>query len=402
LNFSLYIAKRYLLAKSSNNAINIIAWIAISGVIIGTMALCVVLAGFSGLKTFSLSYINASDPDLRISASSGKTFTYSSTVEVALQTDSRIKSFNKALEERAFFSYRNKQIVAYLKGVDQNFVNTSDISDNLIVGNWINPEISNQVVLGNSLSGKLSIGILNYGDPLSILVPKTGSGYISNIQKAFTKINVQAIGVFNSNEKLNDQYVFTSLETIQGLLGYQSQTISQIDLRIEDSSDIESVKETLSENLGSAFKIETREELNAVYYRMLNTENLVSYLIFTFIVVIALFNVVGAIIMMILDKKQNLKTLFALGAEIKEIKRIFIKQGFLLSQVGLYIGIALSLILILLQQNFELLMITRTLAYPVELKWTNFLLVILTISILGYVAAKISASRINKSLIEQI
>jgi lipoprotein-releasing system permease protein len=213
---------------------------------------------------------------------------------------------------------------------------------------------------------------------------------------------VQAIGVFNSNEKLNDQYVFTSLETIQGLLGYQSQTISQIDLRIEDSSDIESVKETLSENLGSAFKIETREELNAVYYRMLNTENLVSYLIFTFIVVIALFNVVGAIIMMILDKKQNLKTLFALGAEIKEIKRIFIKQGFLLSQVGLYIGIALSLILILLQQNFELLMITRTLAYPVELKWTNFLLVILTISVLGYVAAKISASRINKSLIEQI
>ncbi len=366
------------------------------------MALCVVLAGFSGLKTFSLSYINASDPDLRISASSGKTFTYSSALEDVLQTDSRIKSFNRALEERAFFSYREKQVVAYLKGVDQNFVNTSDISNNLIVGNWINPEISNQVVLGNSLSGKLSIGILNYGDPLSIFVPKTGSGYISNIQKAFTKINVQAIGVFNSNEKLNDQYVFTSLETIQGLLGYQSETISQIDLRVEDSSDIKSIKKTLSENLGSGFKIETREELNAVYYRMLNTENLVSYLIFTFIVVIALFNVVGAIIMMILDKKQNLKTLFALGAEIKEIKLIFIKQGFLLSQVGLFIGIALSLILILLQQNFELLMITRTLAYPVELKWTNFLLVILTISVLGFVAAKISASRINKSLIEQI
>jgi lipoprotein-releasing system permease protein len=119
-------------------------------------------------------------------------------------------------------------------------------------------------------------------------------------------------------------------------------------------------------------------------------------------VIIALFNVVGAIIMMILDKKQNLKTLFALGTEIKEIKKIFVKQGFLLSQVGLYIGIVLSLILIMLQQNFELLMITRTLAYPVELKWTNFLLVIITISILGYVAAVISASRINKNLIEQI
>jgi lipoprotein-releasing system permease protein len=402
LNFSLYIAKRYLLAKSSNNAINIIAWIAIVGVIVGTMALCVVLAGFSGLKTFSLSYINASDPDLRISASSGKTFLYSADIQQYLDGDSRITSFNKALEERAFFSYRDKQVVAYLKGVDQNFVNTSDISNNLIVGNWINPEISNQVVLGNTLSGKLSIGILNYGDPLSILVPKTGKGYISNIQKAFDKINVQAIGVFNSNEKLNDQYVFTSLETIQALLGHESKTISQIDIRLQDSDDTKAIKKALNEKMGSDFKIETREELNAVYYRMLNTENLVSYLIFTFIVIIALFNVVGAIIMMILDKKQNLKTLFALGTEIKEIKKIFVKQGFLLSQVGLYIGIVLSLILIMLQQNFELLMITRTLAYPVELKWTNFLLVIITISILGYVAAVISASRINKNLIEQI
>ena len=189
---------------------------------------------------------------------------------------------------------------------------------------------------------------------------------------------------------------------VQAFLEKNSTQVSALGFKLSKNSNEEEVRAAVNSVLGDKVIVLNRRELNSTLYRMLNTENMATYLIFTLVLIIALFNVVGAIIMMILDKKQNLKTLFALGAEIKEIKRIFIKQGFLLSQVGLYIGIALSLILILLQQNFELLMITRTLAYPVELKWTNFLLVILTISVLGYVAAKISASRINKSLIEQI
>ena len=401
MNFPLYIAKRYLFSKSSNNAINIIAAIAVIGVVVGTLALSIVLAGFSGLKTFSLSFINASDPDLRISIKEGKTFLFDSDLDSILSKDTKITSFSKAVEERAFYNYRNKQVVAYLKGVDDQFKNTSNIPRNLIVGNWVQEDVNDKVVVGNGISGQLALGILNYGDPLRILVPKPGQGYISNVQQAFNLVDTQAIGVFASSEELDQNYVFTNLATIQKLLGIQANEISQIDLRLSPGVDAKEFRNTLLKTLGPAYQIKTRQELNDVFYRMLNTENLVSYLIFTFIVIIALFNVIGAIIMMILDKKQNLKTITALGARVKDIKRIFILQGFLLTQVGLYLGLGISVILLVLQKQFKLFMITSTLPYPVEFEWTNFAVVWITISVLGYIAAQIASSRINTKLIEQ-
>ena len=401
MKFTSYIAKRYLISKSSNNAINIIAGISVVGVILGTVALSVVLAGFSGLKTFSLKFLNASDPDIRISTLKGKSFELREDLSELLANDDRLKSYSTSLEERAFFSYKNKQVVAYLKGVDENFGKTSDLSEKLIVGTWIDPKKNNQVVVGNSLSGRLALGILNYGSPLRIMVPKTGKGYITNVQKAFNAADTQAIGVFAASEEMDDNYIFTNLETIQTLLELDTNQISQIDIRLKDQ-DIESeVIATYSEFLGSEFKVENRRQLNAVFYRMINTENLVSYLIFTFIVVIALFNVIGAIIMMILDKRSNLKTLSAMGATLKDIKRIFIRQGFLLSQIGLYAGLVLSLVLIAIQKYFEPFMITPRIAYPVELRLENFLLVIVTISVLVYLAAKVAASRISQNLIDK-
>ena len=401
MKFTSYIAKRYLISKSSNNAINIIAGISVVGVILGTVALSVVLAGFSGLKTFSLKFLNASDPDIRISTLKGKSFELREDLSELLANDNRLKSYSTSLEERAFFSYKNKQVVAYLKGVDENFGETSDLSEKLIVGTWIDPKKNNQVVVGNSLSGRLALGILNYGSPLRIMVPKTGKGYITNVQKAFNAADTQAIGVFAASEEMDDNYIFTNLKTIQTLLELDANQISQIDIRLKDQ-DIESeVIATYSEFLGSEFKVENRRQLNAVFYRMINTENLVSYLIFTFIVVIALFNVIGAIIMMILDKRSNLKTLSAMGATLRDIKRIFIRQGFLLSQIGLYTGLVLSLVLIAIQKYFKPFMITPRIAYPVELRLENFLLVIVTISVLGYLAAKIAASRINQNLIDK-
>jgi len=146
--------------------------------------------------------------------------------------------------------------------------------------------------------------------------------------------------------------------------------------------------------------VENREQLNAVLYKMLNTENLASYLVFTLILIIALFNVIGAIIMMILDKKDNLKTLYNLGATIKEIKRVFILQGFLLSVVGLVIGLTLGILLVLLQKKYHLFMITQHLAYPVEFTFFNVLTVIVTILVLGFLASKIASSRISKKLVE--
>ncbi|MBL4939003.1 MAG: ABC transporter permease, partial [Lutibacter sp.] len=186
----------------------------------------------------------------------------------------------------------------------------------------------------------------------------------------------------------------------QELLSYSSNQISAIELKVASSDDRDGIIEQLQQKLGSDFKIKTREQLNAVFYKMLNTENLASYLIFTLILIIALFNVIGAIIMMILDKRDNLKTLYSIGTTLKEIKHIFILQGFMLSVVGLFIGLSVGILLILLQKKYHFFMITRHLAYPVELTFLNVLTVIITILVLGFLASLIASSRISKNLIE--
>jgi lipoprotein-releasing system permease protein len=182
-------------------------------------------------------------------------------------------------------------------------------------------------------------------------------------------------------------------------LNYKTNQISAIELKLAADVDENEVIQLLQNKLGDSYKIETREQLNAVFHKMLNTENLVSYLVFTLILIIALFNVIGAIVMMILDKKDNLKTLFSLGATIREIKRIFILQGFLLTFFGLLIGLFLSITFVILQKKLGFIMITTELAYPVEFRIINVIIVFITILILGFLAARIASSRISNKIL---
>lgn len=235
---------------------------------------------------------------------------------------------------------------------------------------------------------------------MQVLVPKPGKGFI-NANNAFRSVSTQVIGVYTGSEEFQNKYVFTELSSAQELLGYKENQITGIELALKKGVDLGSFQEKLQTALGEDLKVQTRAQLNTLYYKVINTENFISYLIFTLIVAIALFNVIGSIIMMIIDKRQNLKTLFNLGCSIDEIKKIFIYQGFLLTLVGMGIGLVLGMLLVLIQQRFELLMITESLAYPVEFRLINLLVVLVTISALGYLAAKIASSRISKSFIER-
>ncbi|WBX69095.1 FtsX-like permease family protein [Tenacibaculum dicentrarchi] len=185
------------------------------------------------------------------------------------------------------------------------------------------------------------------------------------------------------------------------MLNYTENQISGIELKLQPTSNLDDFQQKLQHLLGDNFEVKTRAQLNALYYKVINTENFISYLIFTLIIAIALFNVIGSIIMMIIDKRQNLKTLYNLGAGIDEIKKIFVLQGFLLTLVGMFVGLFLGVLLVIIQQRYELFMITQNLAYPVEFRWFNLLVVMLTILILGYISAKIASSRISKSFIEK-
>jgi lipoprotein-releasing system permease protein len=400
LNFPFYIAKRYLLSKSRNATINIITAIALVGVIIGTMALFIVLSVFSGLKAFNINFISATDPDLTITPTKGKTFVFTDSLATILKEKS-IAQYTKYIEERAFFSYQDKRVIAVIKGVDKNFTQVVKIDTTVYTGKWLQPDALDQVVMGNVISRRLSLGINDYINALKVYVPKPGKGYINNPKQAFKMLSAKPVGVFSVTEALDKKYVFANLAFTQELLSYKAGKISGIALKLEKGITPGNFVNILQKKLGAQYKVRTRAQLNAVFYRMLNTENLVSYLIFTLIVIIAIFNVIGAIVMMILDKKDNLKTLFNLGTPLYQIKHIFVLHGLLLQGLGMIIGLLLGVILVALQLHFEFIKITSSLAYPVVFKLSNLLIVVATISVLGFIAAKLSSNRISPEVLNK-
>ncbi len=400
MNFSLYIAKRYLFTKSSNNTINIITFIATLGVIIGTMALFIVLSGFAGLKTFSLNFLKTSDPDFKITAVKGKTFEFNNQIKSKIEEIEGIAYYTKVVEERAFFDFKNKTHLAYIKGVEENYLKINNIDTAIVVGNWIDFNSLNNIVVGNGIANKLSMGINDYLEPLKIYVPKAGKGYVKSIKKDVNAIVTQPVGIFMLSEELDKKYAFISINLAQELLSYTPNEISAIEFKVSDLNDRNDIINLLKKSLGNTFKIQTREQMNAVFYKMLNTENLASYLIFTLILIIALFNVIGALIMMIFDKKTNLKTLYNLGATVKEIRKIFVLQGFLLTLFGLTVGLTFAITIIIAQQQFGFYKITQSLVFPVEFQFFNVIVVFFTILILGYIASLIASSRITKEILE--
>lgn len=399
MNFPFYIAKRYIFSKSKNNAINIITRIASGGIIVGAMALFVVLSVFSGLREFSLSFSNDFDPDLKINPISGKSFTISPEQELQIKKITGVVSFSKIIEERVLFSFDGKQQVTYLKGIDQNFTQVNKASEKLFNGQWLKPN-TYQCVVGYGISEKLSLGLFDFNNPFLVYVPKPGKGNFESPEEAFNQSNLIPVGIYAISEELDSKYVFADLGLVQELLEYKNNQVSGIELKTKPNSNEAEIITQLQKIFHNKVAVKTRAELNATLYKMLNTENIAVYLIFTLVIIIALFNLIGALIMMVLDKKANLKTLFNLGTEIKDLRKIFLLQGTLLTVLGGIIGLILGIIIVILQQQFQLVMITPSLAYPVVFNIQNVLIVFGTIVSLGFIASWIASSRVSKKLLD--
>lgn len=399
MNFSLYIAKRYAISFSKNSAINIITMIASLGVIAGTMALFVVLSVFSGLRDFSLSFTNAVDPDFVITPKTGKSIFITKEQLNQLNKINSLESYSKIIEERVLFFYNDKELVGYIKGVDEKYNNVTDIENHLYVGNWLRPN-SNEVVVGSEISRKLGLGLFDYTNSLKVYSPKAGKGLIENEEDAFLTAPLNTVGIYNVSEDLDAKYIFCNLELAEQLVQFQPNQVTGIEFKLKPNSDEDKFRNQLQTIFQNNIEIKNRIQINDSLYKMLNTENIAVYLIFTLVIIIALFNLIGALIMMIIEKKSNLKTLNSLGLGIKEIRKIFLAQGLLLTFFGSIIGIILGIILVILQQKLNLIMITPTLPYPIKFELKNLLIVALTISILGYLASLTASKSITKKLIE--
>ena len=372
--------------------------IAAFGVIVASAALFIVLSGFGGLKDFSLSFSSFVDPDLKILPAKGKSISLSETDSTSISQIDGVSAFSKVIEERVILEYNNKNLLCTLKGVDSNYLNVTEMDRMMTQGNWFDTE-SVQIVSGWSIAHNLSMGVLDYGKMLKIYVPKPGKGQISSVKGAFNSITAVNIGIFQINEDLDSKYVFTDIINAKYLLNYDQNQISSIELKLNPTADQTEVKAAISKIFGEDVIIKDRAQLNDALYKMLNTENLAVYLIFTLVIIIALFNVIGALIMMILDKKGSLHTLFNLGATTKDIKRIFFLQGSLMTVLGGLIGVILGIIIVFLQQQFNLVMLTPHLPYPVTLEFINAVVVLITIWVLGILASKIASSRISEKMV---
>ena len=369
------------------------------GIIVGAMALFVVLSVFSGLKVFSLSFTNEIDPDLKISSTLGKSFFVSKDQESEIKKIAGVACYSKIIEERVLFTFNGKQDVTYLKGVDSTFTKVNAIEKKLFNGQWLKPN-TYQVVVGYGISQKFSMGLLDFNNQLEVLVPKPGKGAIENPEQAFNKTDLIPVGIYAISEDLDSKYVFADLGLAQELLEYKTNQVSGIEIKVKPGADENAIIQKVKAIFNNTITVKNRAQLNESLYKMLNTENIAVYLIFTLVIVVALFNLIGALIMMILDKKGNLKTLFNLGTEIKDLRKIFLLQGTLLSLFGGIIGLTLGIIIVLLQQQFQLIMITPTLAYPVIFSIENVLIVMGTIVTLGFIASLIASSRVSKKLLE--
>ncbi len=397
MNTSLYIARRYLFTKSSSNAINIITIIAGIGVVIGATALVIVLSGFAGLKDFTLQFSSFTDPDLKILPSEGKTLMLTNDQLDGLKAIEGVVAVTKVVEERVVLNYQQKNEVATLKGVDVNFPQAT-IDSILAQGRWF-VSGENTLVSGWGITNSLGYGIMQLSEPIKVYVPKAGVGQITSLKGAYSVLNATNVGVFQVNEEYYNNYVFTSFETANKLLSLSPNEVSAVEILTDPSVSLENLENNITSLFDNNIILKNRIQLNDALYKMLNTENLAVYLIFTLVLIIALFNVIGAIIMMILDKRRDLKTLFNIGFTINKAKRIFFYQGLLMTLLGGTFGILLGVLLVLLQKGTGIFKITPSLPYPVELKTLNIIAVFLTILVLGVIASKIASSRIKKTLI---
>lgn len=398
MKVSLHIAKRYLISKSSNNAINIISKIAILGIILGAASLFIALSGFAGLKDFTLEFSSIVDPDLKAESAVGKSFFISDEDLDKLRQLESVEQVSKIIEERVIIATNDKNYLATIKGVDGHFKNVVAIDSVISEGRWLDDK-SNEIVVGWNISNNLSLGALNFTKPLNLYVPKPGKGPITSIKSAFSTVKVVNVGVFDINENLNTSYVFTSITLAQNLLNYKPNQIAALEFKLANGVSQTQAKLDIQTILGDNIIIKNRAQLNDALYKMINSENLMVYLLLTMVSGLLIFNVMGAIIMMILEKQPSLKTLFNLGLPIKNIRNIFFLQGTIITVFGTIIGLLIGLIVVFIQIQFELVPITPTLPYPMSIQLKNFTIVFFTISILGIVASKIASNRVTKKLI---
>jgi lipoprotein-releasing system permease protein len=391
VRLSVYIAKRYLFAKKSRNAINVISAVSVAGVAVGTMSLIIVLSVFNGLEGLVSSIFNTFDPELKITVAAGKVFTPDSASLKRLSEVKGISAYSLTLEENALLRYGDRQYIAIIKGVDDNFTKVTSIDSSMWEGEFRLKTESNrpEAVIGVGVANYLGVNV-NFITPLQIYVPKRTGSINLNPENAFIKRYIFPSGVFEIEQEFDSKYVFIPLDFVRELLEYNTE-ISSIEIKTNGSEDIDMVQSSVKKILGESFIVKNRLEQQEIFYKVMHSERLAIFIILTLILLIASFNIIGSLTMLIIEKERDIEILKSLGANNNLIRKIFIFEGWMISIIGAFAGIVLGYIICRLQQRLGLIKLNSESlimsAYPVTMKLRDFIIVPATVLLIGFWAA---------------
>ena len=411
MNFPFYIAKRYLFSKKSHNAINVISAVSVCGVALATLALVCTLSVFNGFQDLVATMFTAFDPELKITAVSGKVFDGQDERVQSLRQLPEIEVFSESLEDNAMVQYKGRQAMVIVKGVEDNFDRLTPI-DSILYGRGelvLHDEVVDYAIPGIELVSVLGTGI-RFLDPLEVFAPKRGSRInVASPASSFNSDYLHSSGlVFAVNQQKYDaSYILTSLAFARNLFQYDTE-VSSVDLKLKEGSNIYKVQENISQLLGEDFRVLNRYEQQADTFRIMEVEKLISYLFLSFILLIACFNVIGSLSMLIIDKRADVVTLRNLGANDETIKRIFLLEGCLISFMGALVGVVLGVALCLVQQEFGLISLGSgdsagafvIDAYPVSVHIGDVVLVLCTVLLVGYLSVLYPVRYLSRKLLK--
>lgn len=390
--FSIKVARRYLFSKKSHNAINIISAISATGVTIGTMALVVVLSVFNGFEGLVSTMFSTFDPELRITLSEGKRFTLNEPEIRKIKNLNEIAVFTEVIEENALLSFREKQMPATIKGVSTNFRILTQIDSLMYDGKFeLYDGAFERAVPGIGVASTLGLGA-HFIDPLYIYAPKRNSKInLLRPENSFNQTISFVSGIFNIQQsQYDDKYVLVSLNHARQLFEYDSTTVTSIELKLKTNSNIDKTKKAITAILGEKYNVKNRMEQQESFFNIMKIEKWITFLILSFILLIASFNIIGSLSMLIIDKKNDINTLESLGANKTTIRRIFLIEGWLISFVGAFVGVSLGTILCLVQEKIGIIKLGPGFvvdAYPVITNSGDILLIFSTVLVMGLIAA---------------
>ena len=397
MSVSSFISKRFFFSKSNWNIVNIISQTASFVLVIATCSFFIVLSVFSGLKDFGLNYSKAFDPDIKITHNKNKHFNVSNLPLVEITGLSGVNSLSQLVEEKVLLNSEDKNSYGVLNGVDKQYNSVVKIDSILVLGRWITQTLDD-VVVSVTLAEDLSLGLFNYQGGLNVLVPSLGKSN-SLLKSSFDSAFFMPTGVFQSADEVDQKNIFTSLSSARELLNLKDNAVSAVIIRSNEGVDGFDLSEKISSIVSDDFVIKTREELNETYYKMLKTEGVVLNLLMGLILVVAMFNTIGAVIIMIIEKQENIKTLYKIGATKQQVQNIFFKHGLLLSFSGGVLGLVLGCGVVYVQEGFGLIRLAGTsIPYPVSFDLKNFFLVtgwLLIVALVGSYLAALAAKKIK-------